>query len=321
MFLISQLEAFLVTHHQYTKLIDGPSKNIIRQLINQKISKSKLFSLKLFQVNQNTQRGQRARSRASSVEIPYYLLDWAIDKSIFKTAITKFKTVMRNVHIEENDRLSTGNTFTNKLFFSRLLIISADDLVKIFTIFNLLDASLQNSFTSESSKKFFRKVYPPRDDRPLFFSDPHLSSDMFMINENIIRRIIIQVSAEAQREPGFPGSPGLPGPPGIAGMTGNGSGAERFVPQNVGFFDPFYDGKSINTGSVMEHAGKDTYFRDVTRTKGDVVRQNLQLCFRSPTLEWYISEFTDGEKRVTSLCYRCVGRDQRERPTDKPSKK
>ena len=58
----------------------------------------------------------------------------------------------------------------------------------------------------------------------------------------------------------------------------------------------------------MEHAGKDTYFRDVhvfidriidvSRTKSDLVRQNLLLCFRSSVLEWYISEFTDGEKRL-----------------------
>ena len=58
----------------------------------------------------------------------------------------------------------------------------------------------------------------------------------------------------------------------------------------------------------MEHAGKDAYFRDVhvfvdkiidvSRTKSDVVRQNLQLCFRGSVLKWYISEFTDNKKRL-----------------------
>ena len=91
-------------------------------------------------------------------------------------------------------------------------------------------------------------------------------------------------------------------------MTGNGNGMERFVPQDVGFFDPFYNGKLINTGFVMEHAGKNTYFRDVhvfidkiidvSRTKNDLVRQNLQFCFRNSILKCYISEFTDGEKRL-----------------------
>ena len=65
----------------------------------------------------------------------------------------------------------------------------------------------------------------------------------------------------------------------------------------------------------MEHAGKNIYFRDVhvfidriidvSRTKSDVVRQNLQLCFRGAILKWYIFEFTDGEKRL--LIYYCIG--------------
>ena len=64
------------------------------------------------------------------------------------------------------------------------------------------------------------------------------------------------------------------------------------------FFYPFYDGKSINIGTVMEHANEDIYFRDihffidwitdVLRTKIDIVRQNFQLYFRNSVLEWYI---------------------------------
>ena len=132
---------------------------------------------------------------------------------------------------------------------------------------------------------------------------------MLIINEDIIRKVIVQVFAEVQREPGPPGPPGFPGPQGAASVASSiGGGTECFILQDVNFFDPFYDGKSINTGFAMEHAGKNMYFRDVhvfinkiidvSRTKGDVVRQNLQLCFRGSVLEWYISEFTDGEKRL-----------------------
>ena len=199
--LIFQLEFFLINHYQYTKFIDGFVKNIIRQLTNQKICNSKLFNPKFFEINQNTQRGQRARSRANSVEIPFYFLNWAISKSIFKTAMTKFKAVTKNVHIEEDDRFSTGNTFTN--FFFRLPVTSADDPVKTFTIFNLSDVSFQKKITSELSKKLFRKMYPPRDDKLSFFLGPHLSTDMFNINEDIIRKIIVQIFAEIQREPGL----------------------------------------------------------------------------------------------------------------------
>ena len=55
-------------------------------------------------------------------------------------------------------------------------------------------------------------MYPLRDDKPSFFSGPHLSPDMFNINKDVIRRIIAQVFAEARQEPGPPGPAGPFGP-------------------------------------------------------------------------------------------------------------
>ena len=46
-------------------------------------------------------------------------------------------------------------------------------------------------------------MYPLRNDRHLFFSDFHISPNMFTINENIIRKIITQVFAEVRQKPGF----------------------------------------------------------------------------------------------------------------------
>ena len=123
-----------------------------------------------------------------------------------------------------------------------------------------------------------------------------------------LMQMIRDVLGNQFNQPGPPGEPSPPGPPGATGSV-NGNGAnDRFVPQDVGFFDPFYDGKSVNTGAAMEHTGKDTYFRDVhffidritdvSRIKSDVVRQNFQLCFRGSALEWYTSELTDGIKRL-----------------------
>lgn len=112
-----------------------------------------------------------------------------------------------------------------------------------------------------------------------------------------------------QGPPGPPGPPGDPGAPGAdAGGNGNGNG-NRFLATDVGFFDPFYDGKSSDTGAGMEHAGKDTYFRDVTmfidrikdvaRVKGaELLRNNLQICLRGEALEWYTCQLTDNEKRL-----------------------
>lgn len=121
--------------------------------------------------------------------------------------------------------------------------------------------------------------------------------------------------AEFRATPGQPGQPGPPGPPGPPGQPGepgeaNGAGVmPRFLSSDVGFFDPFYDGKSNDTGAGIEHAGKETYFRDVTmfidrirdvaRVKGaELLRNNLQICLRGEALEWYTCQLTDNEKRL-----------------------
>ncbi|KAL9032693.1 MAG: hypothetical protein Q9180_006356, partial [Flavoplaca navasiana] len=38
---------------------------------------------------------------------------------------------------------------------------------------------------------------------------------------------------------------------------------DKFVAGDIGYFHPFYHDKSAETGAHIEHAGKDTYFRDV----------------------------------------------------------
>ena len=68
-----------------------------------------------------------------------------------------------------------------------------------------------------------------------------------------------------------PGQPNPPGelkpfePPKTVGLTNDNGNKinNRFVFQNVGFFDPFYDKKSIDIKTVMEHVNKDIYFRDI----------------------------------------------------------
>ena len=101
---------------------------------------------------------------------------------------------------------------------------------------------------------------------------------------------ISQNFGTAQRGP--LGPPGPPGPPEIEGPAGinaqGGAGPGRFIPGDVGFFNPHYDGKSSDTASGTEHAGKDTYFRnihafidrinDVSRVKGaELIQKTPQL--------------------------------------------
>ena len=80
---------------------------------------------------------------------------------------------------------------------------------------------------------------------------------------------------------GPPGDRGDRGPPGEGG-----TGTTRFNLDDVGFFDLFYDSKSVDTAPAIEHTGKSTFFRDIhvfidrvkniARAKGEeLVRQNL----------------------------------------------
>lgn len=73
-----------------------------------------------------------------------------------------------------------------------------------------------------------------------------------------------------------------------------------------------YDSKSAVTGNAVEHAGKDTYFRDVhlfiERIKDiavvkdtSLVRQTLYTCLRGVALEWYTAVLTEDQKRLIKL--------------------
>lgn len=115
----------------------------------------------------------------------------------------------------------------------------------------------------------------------------------------------------AEFRTGMPaGPPGPPGPQGQPGSAGNG-GNDRFNSDDVGYFDPFYEGKSLDTASAIEHTGKSTFFRDihvfidrvkdVARAKGEeLLRQNLQICLRGSALAWYTTELTENDKRLVA---------------------
>ena len=86
----------------------------------------------------------------------------------------------------------------------------------------------------------------------------------------------------------------------------------RWNVDEVDFFDLMYDGKSAVTDELIEHTDKNTYFRDVSyfidRIKNmtevkkiEVVRQNLYICFRDIALVWYITIFTEDQKRLVKL--------------------
>lgn len=85
------------------------------------------------------------------------------------------------------------------------------------------------------------------------------------------------------------------------------SGTARRHTDDIGFFDPFYEGKSGSTAPAIKHLGKETYFRDVhgfldrakdvATVKGwDFVRNSLSACLQGQAFVWYTSELTDDER-------------------------
>lgn len=76
---------------------------------------------------------------------------------------------------------------------------------------------------------------------------------------------------------------------------------DRWIASDIGFFDPHFNGRSVDTAEAIEHSDKDTYYRDVfvfldrikdyaeTRSP-ELVRQNLSSCLRGTALAWYATE-------------------------------
>ena len=86
----------------------------------------------------------------------------------------------------------------------------------------------------------------------------------------------------------------------------------RWYAADLGFFDPNYKNKSVTTGEAMEHAGKDTIFRDIhlfierakdiAAVRGDkLVRQNLSTCLKGTALAWYTAELIADQKRLLKM--------------------
>ena len=119
------------------------------------------------------------------------------------------------------------------------------------------------------------------------------------MDEEAVRRIVsdavqaavTQIAAAATAPAAEAGNPPIDTPP----PTPTSSTTPRWNPNEVEFFDPQYDGKTIHSGATpIEHAGKDTFFRDVhlfierakqfVLTKGDIVRENLWLSLRGSAL-------------------------------------
>ena len=236
----------------------------------------------------------RARSETPALSWP---ADWSIDKTALRKALKGFEKSTRHIlwYIDEVKRPpSTGSTPE--------------------------PATPATESTSEADSQSQSRVRETTDPTTPPSSPSQLQNrnqqqppimDQAQLQQMITAAVTAAIRALPQQQPGQQGPPGPPGPPGPAG-TGTGGGTERWHAGDVGFFDPMYDGKSAVTGNLIEHAGKDTYFRDVhlfverakdvATTKGEeLVRQNLYTCFRGVALAWYTGMLTEDQKRLVKL--------------------
>jgi hypothetical protein len=87
---------------------------------------------------------------------------------------------------------------------------------------------------------------------------------------------------------------------------------DRWNAADLEFFDSAYEEKIIATAKSVQHANKNTYFRDVhlfiDRAKDialvkdyDAVKNNLYICFREQVMIWYTTEMTNEEKELIKI--------------------
>ena len=255
----------------------------------------------------------RQTKRSASAEPPPYPVHWATDIPTFRRVVKAFEDQTVNyrklpqliAYFRRHDPPSTGNTPES---------LSPQTTPRILNQPSGSDTPAGATTRGTSAEEI---IY----NRPIGPSLPDQKMATPVIDPNIqaaITAAIAQYVAQhppqpgPQGVPGPPGNPGAPGAPGAPGNDGSANGRNdtpRFVASDVGFFDPFYDNKSNDTGPGVEHAGKETYFRDilvfidrikdVARVKGaELLRNNLQICLRGEALEWYTCQLTDGEKRL-----------------------
>ena len=83
---------------------------------------------------------------------------------------------------------------------------------------------------------------------------------------------------------------------------------------NIEFFDSHFNEKITAIAFAMKHSDKNTYYRDihfflercsniVTVKDEQLVRENLFICLRELTLQWYISEMTSDAKTLVKYAF------------------
>ena len=253
----------------------------------------------------------RTTQRALSAEPTSYPADWAVDRSKFVTDTRAFVVEYNNWYGESRARsgtvtpprkdYSTGATpvhtpnaperekptrasFDFEGAINKLVLPSIERDRPATAPVGAISSTGETTEPSNPSHSTGPTTPGPT------MPEQNFQNSGFTEQQLATLRALIGESRATPGERGERGERGEPGPP-----DGNG-GSERWNAQEIGFFDPHYDGKTAATASAVEHAGKDTYFRDVhvfiekikdmaTIKEAEMVRNNLYTCLRGTALE------------------------------------
>ena len=289
-----QLRDFISSGHQSSGLIDPTTRLVISHLTKDTFRPARSSS-------SATTRQQRARSRSSSLDPLAELQqtwpeDWAIDRTTVRLAVRSFEAATRDLRRLFEDPPSTGATPHNSPAATPL----TEEPVATDSTSTSSNTGGFTTRATSAEEAIYSSPIGPVNMSPVI--DPNMQA--------AINAAIAQYVAEHPPQPGQQGPPGEPGPPGPT-MIGGGNGS-KWNAGDLGFFDPMYDGKSVSNGSAIEHAGKETYFRDVhlfiERAKdlaivkgANLIRENLWMSLRGTALEWWTAELSATERRITKF--------------------
>ena len=341
-----QLEAFIQLGHQFTQNVPANVFDLVHYIVSKN---ERPADLTPSAERERVTRSASAEPGNSGAPLLPYPADWAHDKSLFKSDIETFVSCAADIDHQRRRRASQSHpvipatpaaqTLTSSLTAAAAVPrapvkassqppASVAGLGKVSAASSSADSNSRSSADPNSSgstrhtsadEEILRddilghSMAPndqqPAGQQPLGQQPPADGFTPRQIQQlaDLIRQI---TGANNNNNNGNGNGNGHnPADNPLQVIAATQSNNDRFVPSLIGFFDPFYDSKSANTAPAMEHAGKDTYFRDIhvfldrlydiVATKGaQVVRDNLQLCLRGEALTWYTVELSEAEKRL-----------------------
>ena len=305
-----ELTEFFHSGHAFRKHISHQTRQVCQHITNRADSPWPDESSRPGSSHQEQESRRRSRSPSNT---PTYRWpqQWAIDKSVFKRDLQtfEFNTLYISRYIESTP---SASDITEAESSSAAGVAGTASGTASGTPGSGIAGPEATTRRTSADEEIERDNIPGLSGRDPASSEP---TDMSSIEEQLKElRAMIAAIQPVRGEQGPPGNQGPPGDRGETGPPGTSSGGdrpERFNPDDVGYFDPFYEGKSVDTGPAIEHTGKSTFFRDihvfldrvkdVVRAKGDtLLRQNLQLCLRGSALAWFTTELSEEGKRLVT---------------------